>query len=209
MMPNYFPRSAPSYYSKARSQVDEEQPKQQQGHTRNVSSSTVPPTTGTTLRSTIASTGTTWKKSHSRSTSDGAYSTTTRYTESNEMASLSSHHPLQHHEKATVFGTGPLVNGPARQVHIRSASRTASIQLSNGAPRLPRLPENVAVIGDLSFYPAPLFTGRRSGHRRSMSTPLSGRSSVVRFASSRTKPTTPLVVQKPLPVTPFPVAAAK
>ncbi|KAF2277675.1 uncharacterized protein EI97DRAFT_301179 [Westerdykella ornata] len=217
MMPNYFPRSTPSYYANGRSEVDEEQPKRQHHpHTRNLSAaSTLRPATGTTLRPTTASTGKAWQKGHSRSTSD-----TTHYTSTTELSSLSSSTkpssyrptlPPNHHEKAAVFGTGPLIHGPARQVHIRSASRTPSIQLAGGAPRLPRLPENVAVIGDLSFYPAPLFSGGSgSGHRRSASSPLA--SSVYSNSrprmGSRTRPTTPLVgvVQKPLPITPFPVA---
>jgi hypothetical protein len=124
-----------------------------------------------------STTGTVSRASRYRSSSNASYSRI-----ESELEEMNSNH------QANVAGTGVRVIGQARQVHIRSVSRDSS---PNGiSARLPRLPENTASFGAVD---------RRdwARHSRSVSSPLSGR----RIASPRQP-----LVQKPLPITPFPVA---
>lgn len=169
-MPTYFPPTVASRYTNGRS-YDEERA----GHLR-ASAVVRSPTARTTKRS-----------YHSRSRSTATYSIRTE-------SELGDTYNLDN-QQATIAGTGTRVIGPARQVHVRSASHASTFR---EAPRLPQLPENMATIGF-----ADLQNMHGSRHYRSMSSPISTRSGPRTARTSRTS-RTPLF-HKPLPITPFPV----
>jgi hypothetical protein len=125
-------------------------------------------------------TASTYKNGHSRSTSDT--------TDSTKVGSELGETPKY---QAALAGTATRINGPARKVHIRAASSLGGSL--GGTPTLPMLPENIATIGSVEWG------GGQPHHFRSASTPVSSRNYVF-------TPKTP-VVQKPLPLTPFPVMA--
>jgi hypothetical protein len=116
------------------------------------------------------------KSLHSRTRSD-----TTDYSRTeSEIISL-------YKDQATVAGTGTKVNGPVRQVHIRSASVP-----SNDASTLLNVPEN-------AYRLEPLRLGGKSYSR-----PRSGLAPTT-SPKLQPRPQRAPVFQKPLPITPFPV----
>lgn len=86
-------------------------------------------------------------------------------------------------------GTGIRVIGPVRQVHIRSPSAAASLRMASGLPAVPRSRPTVHAVNPHG--------GDWSHRARSLSDSSAGSE----FSDS---PRTSLI-QKPLPVTPFPV----
>ncbi|KAF2190628.1 hypothetical protein K469DRAFT_559523 [Zopfia rhizophila CBS 207.26] len=139
---------------------DEEQPK----YLATPSSGTRPYTSGEASR-----------PSHSRS--GGSNATNSR--NESELEEMYNH-------QATVFGTGTTVHGPVRQVTIGRTPRMTPV--STEVPRLPRLPEDLAMMGSVELA---------RQHRRS-------RSDLHPHRGRRHHPRAPML-QKPLPITPFPV----
>ncbi|KAF2116474.1 hypothetical protein BDV96DRAFT_543909 [Lophiotrema nucula] len=85
-------------------------------------------------------------------------------------------------EEARLYGTGSKVNGPVRQVTISSASRLPPYSLA--PPRLPMLPEDMALISPIEQPKQQVPFSQKFGRRPNGRIPL---------------------YQKPLPLTPFPI----
>ncbi|KAF2199329.1 hypothetical protein GQ43DRAFT_433488 [Delitschia confertaspora ATCC 74209] len=90
-------------------------------------------------------------------------------------------------EQASVLRTGSRLQGPVRQVHIRNPSRAPSIE--NLEQRLPSISGNLSTIGSFDL-------SQQSSHQWLSTNPK---------RAQRHRPR-PLVLHKPLPITPFPVA---
>lgn len=110
-------------------------------------------------------------------------------------------------QQASIASIGSRAGGKVRQVTINSGRNTTLF-----APRLPRLPENMAafgpiVLGGETIPPRPSHSSHSmrshsfhwSGHR------LSKRISAIQFPRRPWSPRSP-VAQKPLPITPFPLS---
>ncbi|KAF2463476.1 uncharacterized protein BDR25DRAFT_245562 [Lindgomyces ingoldianus] len=160
MLPSYFP-PIPQLNTSRRNDEERQQPK----HLRTLSSQTHPYTAGESSRPSYSrggATNTTWSRNES------------------ELEQMYNH-------QATVLGTGTRINGPVRQVTINHTPRISS---SHPAPRLPRLPENLATIGSVGASRPSSKHSRRSSGPRNHSRKHHARNSSL---------------HKPLPITPFPV----